>query len=126
MSQDVVADALNQIKNAKNARKEKILIVKSSKFLLKIFDIMEKEGYINSYKYNLEDHSVEVSIGNVSECKAIKPRMYVNKSEILKYVKRYLPARDYGIIVISTNKGLMTHDEALEKEIGGSLIAYFY
>lgn len=123
---DIIADALNQIKNAKNARKDKIVIRKSSKFLLKIFDIMEQKKYINSYKYNPESHSVEVSIGDVSECKAIKPRHYVNKDEVLKYVKRYLPARDYGVIVISTNKGLMTHEEVLEKGLGGSLIAYFY
>ena len=123
---DIIADALNQIKNAKKAKKEKLVIRKSSKFLLKIFEIMEKEKYLESYKYNLENNSVEVILGSVSECKAIKPRHYVKKDEILKYVKRYLPARDLGIIVLSTNKGVMTHEEAIEREIGGSLIAYFY
>ena len=29
-------------------------------------------------------------------------------------------------MIISTNKGMMTHKEAQEEEIGGSLIAYFY
>ena len=43
-----------------------------------------------------------------------------------KYVKRYLPARDIGALIITTNQGLMTHQTALDKNLGGSLIAYFY
>ncbi|HEB47012.1 MAG TPA: 30S ribosomal protein S8 [Candidatus Pacearchaeota archaeon] len=37
-----------------------------------------------------------------------------------------LPARNIGTVIVSTNKGLMTHEEALQEKIGGSLIAYFY
>jgi hypothetical protein len=29
-------------------------------------------------------------------------------------------------MIVSTNKGLVTHQEAQEEQIGGSLIAYFY
>jgi ribosomal protein S8 len=31
-----------------------------------------------------------------------------------------------GFVIISTNQGLMTHQTAEEKNIGGSVIAYFY
>ncbi|MEK6827540.1 MAG: 30S ribosomal protein S8 [Nanoarchaeota archaeon] len=31
-----------------------------------------------------------------------------------------------GTMIISTNKGLITHEEAKEEDIGGCLIAYFY
>ncbi|MEK6882529.1 MAG: 30S ribosomal protein S8 [Nanoarchaeota archaeon] len=126
MSMDIIADALNQIRNARNARKTKIVIRRSSKLLLKIFEIMERGKYLDLYKYNPENGSVDVVVGNVSECKAIKPRLYIKKTEIFRYLRRYLPAKDYGVVVISTNKGIMTHEEAIEKEIGGSLIAYFY
>ena len=67
-----------------------------------------------------------MNILRLNECGAIKPRYYVNKSEIDKYLNRYLPSRKFGIIVVSTNKGLMGHNEAKENGIGGSLIAYFY
>jgi len=43
-----------------------------------------------------------------------------------QYIKRFLPARDIGILIISTSKGLMTHKEAMEKGAGGSLIAYCF
>ena len=50
----------------------------------------------------------------------------VTVPEIDKYIKRYLPSKDLGIIIISTSQGLMTHQTAIEKNIGGSLLAYFY
>ena len=53
-------------------------------------------------------------------------RFSVNKSQIEKYRRRYLPSRNMGTVIISTNKGLLTHEEAQEEEIGGCLIAYFY
>jgi small subunit ribosomal protein S8 len=46
--------------------------------------------------------------------------------EIESYMRRYLPARDMGILIISTNKGLLTHKQAYEQNLGGVLIAYFY
>jgi len=46
--------------------------------------------------------------------------------QVEKYRRRYLPSRNMGTMIISTNKGLMTHEEVLEEETGGSLIAYFY
>jgi small subunit ribosomal protein S8 len=45
---------------------------------------------------------------------------------IERYRRRYLPSRNFGTLVLSTNKGLMTHEEAVEEKIGGCLIAYFY
>jgi len=43
-----------------------------------------------------------------------------------KYAKRYLPAKDIGMLIVSTNQGLMAHQTAQDKNIGGCLIAYFY
>ncbi len=126
MSQDVVADALNMIRNAKKARRESIRINRISNLLVEILKIMKQEGAIKKYKIDSKNKTIEISLGNLSECKAIKPRFTVRKDEIEKYRRRYLPARDIGTIIISTNKGLITHEEAFEEKIGGSLIAYFY
>ena len=126
MSQDIVADALNMIRNAKKARKESIVIMKMSNLLIEILKIMKQKNAIKKYKINPKEKSVEISLGEVSECKAIKPRFTVQKDEIEKYKRRYLPARGIGTVIVSTNKGLMTHEEAEEEGIGGSLVAYFY
>ncbi len=126
MSHDVVADGLNMIRNAKKARKEIVKIERISNLLIEILKIMKQKGAIKKYKIDGKDKSVEVTLGELSECKAIKPRFSVDKHQIEKYRRRYLPARNLGTMIISTNKGLMTHDEAQEENIGGCLIAYFY
>ena len=126
MSQDTVADALNMIRNAKRARKESIEVKMMSNLLIEILKIMKQKNAIKKYKINAKEKSVEIVLGEVSECKAIKPRFAVQKGEIEKYKRRYLPARGIGTIIVSTDKGLMTHEEAEEEGTGGSLIAYFY
>jgi len=125
MSQDIVSDALNMVKNTKKAGKESVNVKRISNLLIEILKIMKQKGAIKKYKINKEK-SIDISLGDIHECRAIKPRFSVNKNQIEKYIRRYLPARNLGTIIISTNNGLMTHKEALEKKIGGCLIAYFY
>lgn len=126
MAHDIVADALNMLRNAKKARKDVVRVKIISNLLIEILKIMKQNGAIKKYKINPKDKSIEITLGDFTECKAIKPRFSCDKSQIEKYRRRYLPARNLGVVVISTNKGLMTHEEAENEQVGGSLIAYFY
>jgi len=126
MSQDIVSDALNMIRNAKKARKETVKIKIISNLLIEVLKIMKQKDAIKKYRIDGKNNSVEITIGDLFECKAIKPRFSVDKDQIEKYRRRYLPSRNIGTLVISTNKGLVTHEEAINEKIGGSLIAYFY
>lgn len=126
MSQDIVADALNTIKNAKRANKRSAKLKIISNLLIEVLKIMKQKGAIKRYKINAKDKSIEVILGEVYECKSIKPRFTCNFSQIEKYRRRYLPSRNLGTMILSTNKGLMTHEEAEQEKIGGCLIAYFY
>lgn len=126
MSQDIIADAMNMISNAKRANKENAKVKRISNLLIEILKIMKSRNAIKKYKIDVKGKGVNISVGELLNCKAIKPRFTVNKNQIEKYRRRYLPSRNMGTIIISTNKGLMTHEEALEEGIGGSLIAYFY
>lgn len=126
MSHDVVADALNMIRNAKKAGKENIEVKIISNLLIEILKIMKQEKAIKKYKIDAKEKSITLTIGNLSECKAVKPRFSCYKAQIEKYRRRYLPSRNLGTLIISTNKGLMTHKEAQEEGIGGCVIAYFY
>jgi len=123
MSQDIISDVLNQIMNAKKARKEYLVTDKFTKLLLKTLDIMKGYDYVD---YEMQDGKLKIIIKNLNECKSIKPRYTADRKNIEKYVRRFLPARNFGYVVISTSKGLMTHQEAQENKVGGSLIAYFY
>jgi len=126
MSQDIVADALNMVKNAGKARKKTVKVKRISNLLIEVLKIMKSKRAIKTYKIDSKEKSLIITLGDLTECKGIKPRFTVNKTQIEKYMRRYLPARGMGTIIVSTNKGLMTHDEAMEENIGGCLIAYFY
>lgn len=126
MSQDIIADSLNMIKNARKANKETIKLNIISNLLLEILKIMKQKKVIKKYKINPQEKSVEVSIGDLTECKGIKPRFPVSSGKIESYRRRYLPARNLGTMIISTNKGIKTHEEAIDENLGGVLIAYFY
>jgi len=126
MSHDIVADALNMINNARKSNKKIVKISRISNLLIEILKIMKQKGSIKKYKIDGKEKSVEINIGDLFECRAIKPRFTVGKSDIEKYRRRYLPSRNMGTVIISTNKGLVTHEEAQEEKIGGCLIAYFY
>ena len=124
MSQDTVADALNMIMNAKKADKGKVDVKISSKVLVSVLAIAKLKGYVKSYK--TKERGIEIELGKIHGCKAIKPRYIISSKNMEKYISRYLPAKNIGILIISTSQGLMTHQTAIEKNIGGSLIAYMF
>lgn len=121
--QDTISCSLNNIMNGIRAKKESIELKWQSKLLKKVLGLMKEKGYIDIEE---KDGKIVVILKKINECKAIKPRFFVQVKEIDKYVRRYLPARDFGFLIISTPKGLMTHSEAIRKNLGGSLIAYCY
>jgi len=123
---DTITKALNEIMNAKKAGKDTYTVKRASKLLVSVFDIMKKHKYID---YKIEKGKFDkiiVEIKKLNECRSIRPRFYVEMREIEKYVRRFLPSRDLGIIIISTDKGLLTNQETEEKRTGGCLIAYCF
>jgi len=126
---DPIADALIAIKNSEMAAKKECLYRPASKLLGEILKVMQSKGYISSYEF-LEDGRDGVYkiglVGKINQCRAIKPRHAVKKNKFEKFEKRFLPARDVGIIVVSTPKGVLTHKEAKDQGLGGRLIAYVY
>ncbi len=123
MSQDVVADGLNQIMNAKRVEKREIVIKRSSKVLVNLLEMMKVAGHVD---YSVDEGVLSVKILKLNECRAVKPRYFVSAGGIDKYLRRFLPSRNFGTLVISTNKGLVSHKDALKLNVGGSVVAYFY
>ena len=124
MSQDILADVLNQMMNAKRAGKLIVETKSHSKLLSSVLAIAKLKGYLKSYTF--KDFLLRIEISKLNACGAIKPRYTVTTQELANFISRYLPAKNLGILIVSTSQGLMTHQTAQEKNIGGSLIAYFY
>ena len=114
------------ITNAKKEKKENVKVKRISNLLIEILKIMKQKNAIKKYKINSKDKSLDITIGDLTNCKAVKPRFTVKKDQIEKYRRRYLPARNLGVLIVSTTSGLMTHEEVVEEGKGGCLIAYFY
>lgn len=129
MMQDPLADALSRILNAEKASKQTCMIKPISNLIKKILDLMNKERYVGDYEYVDDNRGGLVKLnllGKINKCGAIKPRFSFKKDEIEKFEKRYLPAKDFGIIIVTTPQGMMTHIEAKKKGLGGKLLAYVY
>ena len=66
--------------------------------LVEVLELMKKLGYVS---YTVKGNSLEIEIKEkLSECHAIKPRYSVKKREFDKYVRRFLPARNFVSFVL--------------------------
>jgi small subunit ribosomal protein S8 len=126
---DTLATALSNLLNAEKVGKSTCKVRPISKIIITILGIMQDHHYIGEYK-KIEDGKggmIEVNlIGGINKCGAIKPRFSVTLKEFDKFEKRFLPSKDFGLLILSTPKGIMTQVQAKEKGIGGKLLAYIY
>ncbi|TFG25082.1 MAG: 30S ribosomal protein S8 [Promethearchaeota archaeon] len=64
-------------------------------------------------------------LGKINECKALMRLNYtVNQLEALE--RKLLPAPGLGLIILTTNQGIISLKEAEEKSIGGHSLCYIY
>ena len=126
---DTLADALTNMKNCENVGREECIVRPASKLVGSVLKLMQKEGYVGNFEF-VDDgkagiYRVEL-LGKINDCKAIKPRFSVGYAELEKFEKRYLPARGFGIIILTTPNGVLTHKGAKEQKTGGKLLAFVY
>jgi small subunit ribosomal protein S8 len=126
---DPLANVLSLILNYEKVGKKEILLKHNSKIIKEVLKVMNANNYVGTF---IEVKDIKMNklklnlLGNVNKCGAIKPRYNVKVDGYEKFEKRYLPARDFGMLLVSTSQGMMTHYEAKEKNLGGKLIAYVY
>ncbi|MBR9692410.1 30S ribosomal protein S8 [Candidatus Woesearchaeota archaeon] len=126
---DPLAAVLSVIQNAELRAKREITTKSNSTLIRTVLDIMTAQGYLGGYEVipDSKGDLLKIKIdGKINKVGVIKPRFQIKKGSFERFEKRYLPARGFGILIISTNQGLMTHEEAKEKGIGGTLVSYCY
>ncbi|MFH1056041.1 MAG: 30S ribosomal protein S8 [Candidatus Altiarchaeota archaeon] len=129
MRHDPLNDAVSVIKNAERTGKSECVVYPKSKLLLSVLRLFQKRGYVGEFEVvdNSRGGNVKIKlVRQINDCGIIKPRFPVKFAEFDKWEKRYLPSKGFGLLVVSTPKGIMSHDEAKEKGLGGRLIAYAY
>lgn len=129
MLNDPLAATLTKIMNAEKIGRREVVVKPASKIIKKILTLMNEQNYVGTFEEVVDSKGGFLKInllGNINKCGVIKPRFSTKNNEFEKWEKRYLPAKDFGIIVISTPQGILTHYQAKEKKIGGKLLAYCY
>lgn len=123
---DPIADMLVNIKNAGNAGKG-LALVPFSKMKESIASVLFKHGYIASYAKKGKKIAKTLEIGVLFDGKT--PRIAgvarVSKPSCRTYigVPEIRPVRNgYGLMVLSTPKGIMTGDEARRAQVGGEVL----
>jgi len=126
---DPLGSVLSHLYNCEKIGRNESIVKPASKLVINVLNIMKDKNYIGEFNIINDGKSNLVKInllGNINKCGVIKPRFPFKVDELNKFEKRFLLARDFGFIIVSTSKGLMTHDDAREKKLGGKLIAYVY
>lgn len=129
MMNDTLAVALSAINNYDRSGKKIIVINPSSKVIEGVLKIFNEQGFVGAFEKLSDEKGGFLQLhllGNINKCGVIKPRFAIKQEDFKKFEKRYLPAKGVGLLIVSTNQGLMTHYDAFEKKIGGRLIAYCY
>ena len=63
---------------------------------------------------------------SLNKCGVISPRYDVSHDDLEDWVSRLLPSRLFGVIVLTTSAGIMDHEEARRKKVGGKILGFFY
>lgn len=125
---DRLADAINTIKTHELLGRQECTVY-STKLIRAVLDAMQKEGYINGYAEFTDRRARMLKVAlskKINDIGVIKPRFSASKDDIQRYEARYVPSKDFGILVVSTSKGVLTSREVKQQAIGGKLLAYVY
>jgi len=123
---DPIGDMIARIKNSQ-ARKHKSVKLPSSKFKIKIAEVLKDEGFIIDFKTVDENNKIYLDIvlkysyGNpvINSIERVsKPgRRIFSSAESLPKINNGL-----GIAIVSTPKGVMTDVNARKNKLGGEII----
>jgi len=126
---DTLSNALSGLDNAESVGHLTHTVQPASNEIGNVLEVFYDNGYIDGFEF-VDDGKAgtfEIELkGAINNCGSVKPRYSVKADEFEKWEKRFLPARDYGALVVTTSHGVMSHYEAREAGVGGQVIAYVY
>jgi small subunit ribosomal protein S8 len=128
MRHDLLSDVLYVMNNAENIGRKSVT-VPASKMVKEVLMVVQRAGYIGSFEFVDDRKSGKFNIeliGKINQTRAVRPRFPIKRDEFEKWEARYLPARSFGLLIVSTSKGIMSQKEAGELGIGGRLLCYVY
>lgn len=126
---NILANLFVTLYNTEARRKSECTVFPTSKIGTAVLETLKKEGYVKDFE-RIEDNrggKFHVKLhAKIVKCGTISPRFKVKKDEYTFWEQRYLPSYDRGILLVTTNNGVMSHHDAIKQDIGGFLVGYAY
>ncbi|WCJ19656.1 40S ribosomal protein S15a-5 [Euphorbia peplus] len=129
MGRRILNEALRKIVNAEKRGKATVELQPISTVISSFLNIMKDRGYIKNFQvfdpHRVGRITVELQ-GRVKDCRALTYRQDIKAKEIEDYRLRTLPTCQYGYVVITTPDGVLDHERAMERNVGGQVLGYFH
>lgn len=126
---NILSNLFTTLYNNEMRRKRECIVLPASKFASEVLRVMQKHRYIGEFEQVDDGRSGKFRIqllAKINKCGIITPRFSVKKDRYLFWERQFLPSYNMGILLVSTSKGIMSHQDAQNEGIGGALIGYVY
>lgn len=123
---DPIADMLTRIRNGQQARHQEVSLI-SSNIKEEIARVLKEEGYITDYVVNALENNLK-SLTIILKYYQGKPvidrikRISRPGLRVYKSVKELTAVPGFGVRILSTSSGIMTHKNARTSGVGGEVI----
>ena len=123
---DPVADMLTRIRNGQQAKHKQVKLF-SSNLKVEIARVLKEEGYIADYSVNVlennfKEMTVDLKYYHGKPVIELIKRISRPGLRVYKSVKELTPVPGFGIAILSTSHGVMTHSAAKKMGVGGEII----
>lgn len=128
-AKNLIANLFSTIINAERRNRKECLVIPSCNLAGEVLRTMQKNRYIGEFEVINDGLGGKLRvqlIGRINGCRSVNPRFAVRKGGYPRWERQFLPAVGFGILIVSTSKGILSHAEAQEMNIGGRLVGYVY
>ena len=128
-SNNIVANLFVTLFNSEARRRGECVVLPTSKLGMEVLKALKSHNYIGEFE-DIDDRKggkfkIQL-LAKITKCGAITPRFKVRKGDYGRWERQYLPSYSQGMLLVTTNQGVMSHHEAVKKGLGGMLIGYVY
>lgn len=102
------------------------MIVALTSFIYLVYFFL---GYIKNFQVHDPQRVGKITVelqGRVNDCRALTYRQDLKARDIEQYRIRTLPTHQWGYVVITTPDGILDHEEAMSRNVGGQVLGYFH
>jgi len=128
MRHDLISDVLSAIQNGDKVGKKET-VSPASALVKSVLQVLQKSGFVGNFELVDDGRGGKFRIsltGKINRCGAVRPRFSVGKDEWEMWERRFLPAAGFGLLIVTTSNGVMTHEEAKKHGVGGKLLGFVY